>query len=107
MKVSLDGSCRTHTDDGLYAVEVVELVSVDTDGRHTHTVTHHTDTFTFIGAGEAQHATHVVELDRVLEELLCHEFYTQRIACHDYGFGDVAIVGPDVGRWSFCCHKLI
>ena len=106
MEVVVDGTSGSYSDDGLHTVEVVEFIGVDADRGHAHSVAHHTDTLSFIGAGIAQHATYIIKLHWIVEKLLGHQFHTQRIARHDYGLGNVAKFGPDVGSWSIT-HKLV
>ena len=106
VEIVVDGTSGTHTDDGLHAVEVVKLVGIDADRGHTHTVTHHADTLSLVGAGITQHATNIIKLHCIVEELLGHQFHTQRIARHDYCLGNVAKFCPDVGSWSIT-HTLV
>ena len=105
MEIGLYRSCRSDADDGLHTVEIEELVGIDADGGHTHAVTHHADALALMSACKAKHTSNIVELYGIIEELLCHEFRTQRIARHNHCLGDVAILGPDVGSWSFCHNQ--
>ena len=69
-------------------------------------MTHHADTLAFMRTSEAEHATNVVELNRVVEKILCHELGPERVASHDDGFGYFAKLCPYVG--SGCvCHKIV
>ena len=68
-------------------------------------MSHHTDTFALVTARIAEHTTDMIEFDRIVEILLCHEFYTKRIARHDYGLSNVTILSTDVWSWSII-HNL-
>ena len=76
INVHLTCTARTYADDSVYIVEVKQLIRVDADGRNAHSVTHNSHFLTFVRAGESQHATYVVHLNRVLQKTLCHQFGT-------------------------------
>ena len=67
-------------------------------------MTHHTHALALVRTRIAQHTADVVEAHRIIQELLGHEFHTQRVTRHDYSLGNLAIFGPDVGSWSVV-HK--
>ena len=92
-----DAAGGAHADDVLHAVEVVQLVGVDTDGRHAHAGGHHGDALALVIAGVALHAADVVDHHGVLEEGLGDELRAQRIAGHQHGTGEIALLGGDVG----------
>ena len=104
MQVGVDAAGTAHADDGLHVVEVIKLVGVDANAGDAHAVAHHADALAIVGAGETQHATHIVKLNRVLEEVLGHELGAQGVASHDDGLGYFAILCPDVGGGGLC-HK--
>jgi hypothetical protein len=60
-------------------------------------VAHDADELALVGSGKSEHAAHLVETNGVLKVPLGHQFDTQRIARHDYSFGNVAQFCPDVG----------
>ena len=105
VQVVVDRTSRSHTDDCLHAIEIVELISVDADRGHTHAVSHHAYSLSLIGTCKAQHTTHLVETYSIVEELLGHELHSQRVTRHNHSFGDFAILSPDMGSWSLI-HNL-
>ena len=83
-------------DDVLHAVEVVQLVGIDADGRHAHARGHDADALALPGAGVAVYAAHVVDQLGVGEVGVGDEFGAQRVAGHQYGAGEVAGLAADV-----------
>ena len=105
MQVVVDRTSRSHTDDCLHAIEVIELIGVDADRGHTHAVSHHTYSLSLIGTCKAQHATHLVETYCIVEEFLGHQLHSQRVTRHNHRLGDFAVLCPDMGSWSLV-HNL-
>ena len=100
------GTAGTHTDDGIYVVEVKELIGVDTNRRNTHTVTHHGYFLPFVRTREAQHTTYVINLNRVLQETVCHQFCTQRVTRHNHCLCNLTVLRTNVrSRTIFFCHN--
>ena len=62
---------------------------------------HHADATALMGAREAEHTAHIIKLHWVLQEILRHKLGTQRVAGHNDGLGDVAVLCPNVGRGGF------
>ena len=61
-------------DDVLHAVEVVQLVAVDSYGRHAHAAAHDGDALAVVIAGEAEHVADVGDEFCVLKVVVGDEF---------------------------------
>lgn len=96
--VGIVGTRRADTDDGLHIVEIEELPGIDTDRGNAHAMAHHTHRAAFVGARIAEHAAHVVELHRIVQEFLRNELGAERVAGHQRGFLNHSVLGPDMGR---------
>ena len=88
-------------DDGVHAVEVIQLVGVQSRRGNAHAVTHDGQFPTLIGADIAQHIPHGIEAHRVFQIVLRYEFRPQRVAGHQYRLGDDALLRCDAGRGRF------
>ena len=87
---------RANTNDGLDIVEIIQLVSIYTDGRDTHAVAHHADLLALESTGKAQHAADIVKLYYILKKIFCHELGAQRVTGHDHRRGNLAVLRTDV-----------
>ena len=102
MQIWVVSTSRACADNTLYAVEVKELESINSDGRNTHAVTHNRYLLALVCACVAVHAAHLIYELRVFEITLCHKFCTQWIACHNNFLGNFAVCCADV---RCRCHK--
>ena len=85
----IQSSRGADTDDVLYPEEVVELIGIDADGRHTHTARHNRYSGAFKCAGIAVDATYVVHENRIVKKRLCNEFRAERVTRHQNGAGEI------------------
>ena len=99
--VVADAAGGADADDGLHTVEVIQLISVQADGGHTHAVAHDGDLLALVGAGVAQHVADGVEADRVFQIMLRHILCPQGIAGHQHDLGNVGLLRRDAGRGGF------
>ena len=81
---------RADAQDVLHAVEVVKLVAVNADGGHTHAAGHYAHRHAFVGPGVALDAADVVDEAAAVKEVFGDELRAQRVAGHEYGFGEIA-----------------
>ncbi len=79
-----------NADDFLNAEIGDQLFGVDRAGRDTHPVAHYGDFAAFIGAGEAQHAAHVIHFTHVFEEGFGNVLGAQRVARHQNYVSEIA-----------------
>ena len=86
--VGLERATGAHAHETFAAELVDQLVGVQGDGRDTHTRPHDGHGRALVGAGEAQHVTHRVELLDVLQVVLGDELRAQRITRQEDRLGD-------------------
>ena len=94
-------------DDGLYIIEVEQLIGVDADRGNTHAMALDRHAFALIGAGVAQHAAHLVIERGVFQIAFSHQLGAQGVAGHNHGGCNLAILGADVRSRCFVCHNSI
>src|SRR5471032_94748 len=98
--VSTHSTTRAHADDLFHAEIGNKIFGIDLAGSYAHTVAHHRDSAAFVSTGEAQHATHVVDLFNIFQERFSDVFSAQRVARHQNYVSEVAHCRINV--WS--CH---
>ena len=92
LQVRPQSSGRAYPDDVFHIVLGVKLIGVDADGGHTHAGGHDAHRGAFIEAGIALNAPDVVHQLQFRQEILRDELGPQRVAGHQYGFGEIALV---------------
>ena len=92
---------RAHPEDVLHTEDVVKLMRVDADGRHTHTGGHNRDLDALVGPGVTLNAPDVVHENRIFQEGLRNKLRPQGIAGHQDGFAKIAGLGIDMGSRIF------
>ena len=88
-------------ENPVYVILVEQLIGIDADGGHAHAAALYGNRYAVIGAGVAVHAADGIVAYRIFQKMFCDEFRPQRVAGHEYGFGNVAF-GGCVMRG---CHK--
>ena len=107
MNVHLACAARTYANDCFNAIKIEEFVRVDADGRNAHAVSHHRNALAVVGTRETEHTAHVVELYRIFQIAFSHQFGAQRVAGHDDGFGNFAVLCPNVRGWCVFSHSIL
>ena len=96
-----------HTDQRLDAVLGHQLLHINADGGDAHAGAHHGDGHAVIGAGKAQHAADVVELNRVLQKVFGNVFGAQGVAGQQNAGGDASGGGVDMRTHRFSSFPFV
>lgn len=77
-------------DNVLHIIKVIQLIRIDSDGRHAHARCHHGHFFSIVSSGVALNTTHIVHQHSILKERVSNELCPKRVTRHQNSFGKIA-----------------
>ncbi len=77
-----DSPSGADANNGFHTVELVQLIGIQPDGRHAHTVAHNGNLLALVVSRIAQHIPDGVEADGIFQVMLRNVFGPQGVAGH-------------------------
>ena len=102
----LNGTGGAYTDNILHTVAVIQLVRINTDGRHTHTGGHYRDFNALVSAGVTVDTADIVHKDGIFQEILCDKLGAKGITGHQNGLAEITGFCADMGSGGIEHNKV-